>query len=101
MIGGAEENGGLVGLFRRMIWRTERDRVCPFGVGFRGEARTDRSEPEIVWGLMSVSQAKNVRSGCKTEGIPTTVHPKLSQMALDFLCIPPTSTAVERVFSQG
>jgi len=28
-----------------------------------------------------------------------TVYPKLSRMALDFLCIPPTSTAVERVFS--
>ena len=30
-----------------------------------------------------------------------TVYPKLSRMVLDFLCIPPTSTAVERVFSQG
>lgn len=29
------------------------------------------------------------------------VYPSLSSMALDYLSIPPTSTAVERVFSQG
>jgi hypothetical protein len=29
------------------------------------------------------------------------VYPKLSQMALDYLSIPPTSTAVECVFSKG
>lgn len=29
------------------------------------------------------------------------VYPHLSRMALDYLSVPPTSTAVERVFSQG
>lgn len=29
------------------------------------------------------------------------VYPKLSRMALDYLSTPPTSTAVERVFSRG
>ena len=38
MVGGVEENGGLAGLFGRIVRRAERDRVCPSCAGWGGEA---------------------------------------------------------------
>ena len=44
---------------------------------------------------------ENVKEPLKWWFLNCSAYPKLSRMALDFLSVPPTSMAVERVFSQG
>jgi hypothetical protein len=44
---------------------------------------------------------ENVKEPLKWWFLNCLAYPKLSRMALDYLSVPPTSTAVERVFSQG
>ena len=44
---------------------------------------------------------ENVKEPMKWWFLNRSAYAKLSRMALDFLSVPPTSTAVERVFSQG
>ena len=44
---------------------------------------------------------ENVKEPLKWWFLNRPAYPKLSRMALGYLSVPPTSTAVERVFSQG